>query len=171
MCVIDLDSDSTISRLDLGVVVVMEWQLDLQIHVQSVHITTNVVSSNHAHGEVYSIQHYVIKFISDLRQVGGFSSGTPISSTNKTDFHDITEILLKVAFNTKHHQPSCTKQEKLVVLDMCVIDLVTFSTIFLLDLGVVLTFWYFSLLIFLSKYIYQINSIHLLVYGPGWRSS
>jgi hypothetical protein len=23
-------------------------------------------------GEVYSIQHYVIKFISDLRQVGGF---------------------------------------------------------------------------------------------------
>jgi hypothetical protein len=24
------------------------------------------------HGEVYSIQHYVIKFVSDLRQVGGF---------------------------------------------------------------------------------------------------
>jgi len=24
-------------------------------------------------GEVYSIQHYVIKFVSDLRQVGGFS--------------------------------------------------------------------------------------------------
>ena len=23
-------------------------------------------------GEVYSIQHYVIKFVSDLRQVGGF---------------------------------------------------------------------------------------------------
>ena len=27
-------------------------------------------------------------------------SGTPISSTNKTDRHDITEILLKVALNT-----------------------------------------------------------------------
>jgi hypothetical protein len=26
-------------------------------------ITTNVVSSNPAHGEVYSIQHYVIKFV------------------------------------------------------------------------------------------------------------
>jgi hypothetical protein len=26
----------------------------------------------HVHGEVYSIQHYVIKFVSDLRQVGGF---------------------------------------------------------------------------------------------------
>ena len=24
------------------------------------------------HGEVHSIQHYVIKFVSDLRQVGGF---------------------------------------------------------------------------------------------------
>jgi hypothetical protein len=27
---------------------------------------------NPAHGEVYAIQHYVIKFVSDLRQVGGF---------------------------------------------------------------------------------------------------
>jgi hypothetical protein len=32
-----------------------------------------VVSSNPAHGEVYSIQHYVIlKFVSDLRHVGDF---------------------------------------------------------------------------------------------------
>ena len=31
-----------------------------------------VVSSNPVHGEVYLIQHYVIKFVSDLRQVGGF---------------------------------------------------------------------------------------------------
>jgi len=29
-----------------------------------------------------------------------FSSGTRVSSTNKTDHHDIAEILLKVAFNT-----------------------------------------------------------------------
>jgi hypothetical protein len=35
-------------------------------------ITTKVVSSNPAHGEVYSIQHYVIKFVSDVRQVGDF---------------------------------------------------------------------------------------------------
>jgi hypothetical protein len=46
------------------------------------------------YGEVYSIQHYVIKFVSDLRRVSGFSS------TNKTDCHDITEILLKGALNT-----------------------------------------------------------------------
>jgi hypothetical protein len=35
-------------------------------------ITTKVVSSNPVHGEVYSIQHYVIKLGSDLQQVGGF---------------------------------------------------------------------------------------------------
>ena len=29
-----------------------------------------------------------------------FSPCTPVSSTNKTDHHDITEILLKVALNT-----------------------------------------------------------------------
>jgi hypothetical protein len=50
--------------------------------------------------EVYSIQHYVIKFVSDLQQVVGFSPGPPVSSTNKTDRYDITEILLKVALNT-----------------------------------------------------------------------
>ena len=53
-------------------VVVIVWQLDLQLPVQSVPITTNVVSSNPTHGEVYSIQNYVIKFVSDFRQVGGF---------------------------------------------------------------------------------------------------
>jgi hypothetical protein len=35
-------------------------------------ITSKVVSANPTHGEVYSIQHYVIKFVSDLQQVGGF---------------------------------------------------------------------------------------------------
>ena len=40
--------------------------------MRSVPITTKVVSSNPAHGEVYLIQHYVIKFVSDLRQVGGY---------------------------------------------------------------------------------------------------
>jgi len=43
----------------------------------------------------------VIKFVSDLWQ---FSPGTQISSTNKTDRYDITEILLKVALNTIKQQ-------------------------------------------------------------------
>ena len=53
-------------------------------------ITTYVISAYHHQrcefeprsGEVYSIQHYVIEIVSDLRQVGGF-------------LHNITEILLK----------------------------------------------------------------------------
>jgi hypothetical protein len=36
----------------------------------------------------------VIKFVSD------FSPGISVSSTNKTDHHDLTEILLKVALDT-----------------------------------------------------------------------
>jgi hypothetical protein len=46
--------------------------LDLQQPVQSVPITTKVVSSNPDHGEVFSIQNYVIKFVSDLGQISGF---------------------------------------------------------------------------------------------------
>ena len=45
--------------------------LDLQLPMQSVPITTKVVSLNPAHGKLYSIQHYVIKFVSHLRQVDG----------------------------------------------------------------------------------------------------
>ena len=63
------------------------------------HITHKVMSSNPTHGEMYLIQHYVIKFVSDLGQVSGFLWVTPVFSTNKTDRYDITEILLKVAFN------------------------------------------------------------------------
>jgi len=65
------------------------------IVIKSVPITTKVVSSNPTHGEVYLIQHYVIKFVSDLRQVGGFLW--------VLWFHPMklkTEILLKVALNT-----------------------------------------------------------------------
>jgi hypothetical protein len=40
--------------------------------VQLVPITTKVMSLNPAHGEVCSIQPYVIKFVSELRQVDGF---------------------------------------------------------------------------------------------------
>jgi hypothetical protein len=42
-----------------------------------------------------------MKFFSDLRHVcRWFSPSIPVSSTNKTDRHDIAKILLKVALNT-----------------------------------------------------------------------
>jgi hypothetical protein len=46
--------------------------IELQLHVRSVPITTKFVSSNLVYGEVYSILHYVITFVSDLRQVDCF---------------------------------------------------------------------------------------------------
>ena len=52
--------------------VVIVWYLDLQLHMQSVIIITIVVSSNPAHCEEYTIQLYVIMFVNDLRQIGGF---------------------------------------------------------------------------------------------------
>ena len=79
-----------------GVVIV--WQLDLQLPMQSVFITTNVVSLNPAYGDVYAIK--CDKVCQWLAAGWWFSPGTPVSSTNKIDRHDITEILLKVALNT-----------------------------------------------------------------------
>ena len=66
--------------------------LDLQLPMQSVPITTKL--SVPTHGDMYSIQHYAKKFVSDLHQVGGVLRFPP------SDRHDITEILLKVVLNT-----------------------------------------------------------------------
>jgi hypothetical protein len=63
--------DLQLPAQDRGTVVVV-WNLDLQLPVQSVTITTYFVSSIPTHGEVYLIQHFVHKFISEFRQVGGF---------------------------------------------------------------------------------------------------
>ena len=74
--------------------------------MQSVPITTNIVSSNPADGELYSIQHNMIKFVSDLREVTQwFSSDTLVFSSNKSDRHDIAEILMKVTLNTINLTP------------------------------------------------------------------
>ena len=49
-------------------------------------MTTEVVSSNPAHDEVNSIQLYMIKFVGDLRQVGGFLDGPRfLHQTKKKD--------------------------------------------------------------------------------------
>jgi hypothetical protein len=61
--------------------------------MQSVPITTNSVSSNPT--QVRCTQYNIMW--SNLSVICGTSV---VSSTNKTDCHDITEILLKVALNT-----------------------------------------------------------------------
>ena len=65
-------------------------------------ITTNVVSLNPVHGEVFLI-HYMMKFVSDLRQVGGFLQILLFLPPIKTESHDISEILLSAV---KHDKPT-----------------------------------------------------------------
>ena len=62
--------------------------------------SVNVVSSSPAHGKAFSIQHHVIKVCQWLAAGEWFFPGTPVFSSNKTDNHYITEILLKVVINT-----------------------------------------------------------------------
>jgi hypothetical protein len=70
--------------------------------MQSVLITTNAVSSNPAHGEVYLIQYHVIKVVSDFRQVGGFLLVLCFPPPKKLTarIYNVAETLLKVALNT-----------------------------------------------------------------------
>ena len=56
--------------------------------------------SDSVHGEVYSILHLCDKACQYLAAGLWFSPGTLVSATKKTDRHDITELLLKVALNT-----------------------------------------------------------------------
>ena len=67
------------------------------VPVQSVPITTKVVSSNHTNGEWNLIQY--VKVCQWLAAGQWFSPGNPVSSTIKTDCLDIAKILLKVALN------------------------------------------------------------------------
>ncbi len=78
----------------------LSWSYGSWVYNYQCLFATDVVRSNPIHGNMYSIQHYAIKFVSDLTQVSGFLQ---VSSTNKTDCHIIyyiiTEILLKEALN------------------------------------------------------------------------
>jgi hypothetical protein len=75
--------------------VVIELQWYQKLHVP---ITTNVGSSKCAHVVAYSIQRYVIKFVSDLRNVGGLFS--LVSFKNKTGHISEIYVLLKAVLNT-----------------------------------------------------------------------
>ena len=99
------------------------------------------------------VQHYMIKLVSDLRQVGNFLRFPP---QIKLTPHDITELLLKVALNTikktkftlcilycvlcfmRHHYKFC--QRKLMTSMRCFLSNSLTS-------GIVNTVWYFSTIV------------------------
>jgi hypothetical protein len=68
----------------------------LNLTTQSVLIATEVVNLFLPMARIHSIQHLMIKFVNDWRQVKWFF---PVSSI-KTDHQDITEILLKGALHS-----------------------------------------------------------------------
>ena len=61
-----------------------------------------------------------------------FSQGTPVSSTNNTDRHDITEILLKVALNTINQtKPSFPwVNAAFILLDCYIEEIVIIETLY-----------------------------------------
>jgi hypothetical protein len=76
-------------------------------------ITTTVVSSSPAHAEVYLVQLYVINKVCQWLAAGQwFSVGTSVSSSNKTDHHDIAEILFQTG--VKHHNRNTNHTFKLL---------------------------------------------------------
>jgi hypothetical protein len=64
------------------------------------HVTFNSLFWFNNMNGIYKYYYIDIK----VRLVGDFFPGTPVSSTNKTDLHDIAEILLKVALNKEINQ-------------------------------------------------------------------
>ena len=67
------------------------WSLDLQLPVQSMPITTKVVSSKPRSWRGVLDTTLYDKVCQWLATGLWFSAGTPVFSTNKTDRHDITE--------------------------------------------------------------------------------
>jgi hypothetical protein len=102
--------------LYIVVVVVIVWLLDLQLPVQSVHITTKVVSSIEPRSWWGVIDTTLCDKVCQWLATGRcFYPGTPVFFTNKTDCHDITEILL--ALNTIN-QPKPTYNAKWVICQL-----------------------------------------------------
>jgi hypothetical protein len=85
-------------------------------------ITTKVVSSNPVDGEVYSIQYYAIKFVSDLRQVEGFLRVLQFPPPIKLTLHLLIKTFGKPGLQLQ-------KEGNLYIIDGLVWFMV-FSTIF-----------------------------------------
>ena len=110
----------------VGVVVaVIVWQLDLQLPMQSVPIITNVLSSNPAHAMCarYTIQHYVIKFVIDLLQVGGFLLLLRFPSSIKAPRYNWNFVESAV----KHHRQTSKQTNKQTSYLYIYFEFLTFS--------------------------------------------
>jgi len=94
-------------------------------------ITTKVVSSNLVHGKVYWKQHYVIKFVNDVRQVSVFLRVLWFPPPIK-----MTATIYIVESGVKHPQPNLNHNVcgYIRIIFFCTIDSVKLrSNIYLLE--------------------------------------
>jgi len=70
-----------------------------RVHIKLVTIILMCLHSFYLSSGIILYYHFFFVNLIIHIKVLWFSPGTPVSSTSKTDHHDITEILLKVAFN------------------------------------------------------------------------
>ena len=120
---------------------------------------------------VYLIQHYVTNVSQWLVTGRWFSLTTPISSTNKTDCHDITEILLKVVLNTITPL-NCMRLKQRVLIRLTYNIYYTYWAKATTCSLVVGNGWIFSVIS--SKYLYKLESHGIsngLLSVVGWVSA
>jgi hypothetical protein len=106
------------SRWTKIIILQIVWQLDLQVPMQSVPITTKVVSSSPVHGEVYSIKHSVTCgrsvvfswYFGFLQQYWPSWYNWNIALNTTTIIHPICKIIIFV-----HLDRSCDKYVTLSV--------------------------------------------------------
>jgi hypothetical protein len=113
-------------------------------------VITKVVNLNSTHGKVYSIQNFVIKFVSELWQVRGFLRILQFPPPMKlTAMYNITEIFLKamlliktitpvLKYHSSSYQTQCVANNN-VCLDShsCVILFFLFIISYILDLDLI----------------------------------
>ena len=122
---------------------VIIWQLDLRLPVQSVPITTKVVSSNPAWWGLLDTT------LCD-KVCQWFSPSNPVCSLNKTDLHDIAEILSTVASNTMNLNQSETWPFLLYSPWFFFLVNITFSMLDLYHVMLTIIHEYYSLHLILS---------------------
>ena len=109
-------------------------------YIKSIFCWNRIMSSNPAHNEVYSIQLYVIKFFSDLRQVAGFLRvlrfHPPINPTAQYNWNIVDR-----GVNVKHH--TLTLTPKIVFVTPFTYFIQTFhSSTFQIHNAFSTLFWY-----------------------------
>ena len=145
------------------VVIVILWQLDLQLSMQSVPIITIAMSLNPALGRCTHTTLFD-KVCQWLARVRWFSSDTPVTATNKTYLHDITEIMLKVVFNTitlpLSHWEICFQYEisNTIFLNVCLFGLLCF----MLFLLIILLFIFIDMFPNFSSFYIKIHFYYIL---------